>query len=69
MAAGEISRRAAGANNLTVERRNVLLRAWRYHVTRLSGSKVPVIFLDATLPTNSDQDRSLTNFFYGGDSR
>jgi starch phosphorylase len=35
----------------------------------LSGSKVPVIFLDANLPGNSDYDKSLTDYLYGGDAR
>jgi starch phosphorylase len=33
------------------------------------GSKVPVIFLDANLPSNSDYDKSLTDYLYGGDAR
>jgi starch phosphorylase len=55
--------------NVTVEGRGVQLRAWRYQVTGVSGSEVPVIFLDANLPGNSDYDRSLTDCLYGGDSR
>jgi starch phosphorylase len=31
------------------------------------GCKVPVYFLDADLPENSDWDRTLTDFLYGGD--
>ena len=44
---------------------------WQHEepVEWLSGSEVPVIFLDANLPGNSDCDRSLTGCFYGGDSR
>jgi starch phosphorylase len=34
----------------------------------VSGFKVPVYFLDADLPENSEWDRKLTHFLYGGDS-
>src|ERR1700730_7041718 len=44
--------------NVTVEGRSVQLRSWRYRVNGLTGSKVPVIFLDANLQGNSDYDRS-----------
>jgi len=52
-----------------VEGRSVQLRSWRYLVSGLSGSKVPVIFLDANLLGNSDYDKSLTDYLYGGDAR
>ena len=55
--------------NVTIEGRSVQLRASRYRVNGQSGSEVPVIFLDANLPGNSDYDRSLTGCLYGGDSR
>jgi glycogen phosphorylase len=35
----------------------------------VGGSKVPVIFLDANLQGNSDYDKSLTDYLYGGDMR
>jgi glycogen phosphorylase len=55
--------------NVTVEGRSVQLRVWRYHVNGLSGSKVPVVLLDANLQDNSDYDKSLTDSLYGGDAR
>jgi glycogen phosphorylase len=55
--------------NVTVEGRSVQLRAWRYHVNGLSGSKVLVVLLDANLQDNSDYDKSLTDSLYGGDAR
>ena len=54
---------------MIVEGRSVQLRSWRYLVSGLSGSKVPVIFLDANLLGNSDYDKSLTDYLYGGDAR
>ncbi|HEU4340185.1 MAG TPA: alpha-glucan family phosphorylase, partial [Candidatus Binatia bacterium] len=52
---------------VTVEGRTVRLRAWRYEVRGNGGFRVPVYFLDADLPENSDWDRTLTDFLYGGD--
>jgi len=54
--------------SVTMEGRIVHLRAWRYEVKGVSGFKVPVYFLDADLPENSEWDRKLTHFLYGGDS-
>ncbi len=54
---------------VTVEGRTVQLRAWRYEVSGTGGFTVPVYFLDADLPENSDWDRALTHFLYGGDRR
>lgn len=53
--------------SVKIEGRRVHLRAWRYEVQGISGFKVPVYFLDTDLPQNSDQDRPLTHFLYGGD--
>ncbi|MDZ7260498.1 MAG: alpha-glucan family phosphorylase [candidate division KSB1 bacterium] len=54
--------------SVTIEGRTVTLRAWKYEVSGYSGFKVPVYFLDADLPENSDWDRTLTHYLYGGDS-
>jgi glycogen phosphorylase len=48
--------------------RPVQLRCWRMNVTGVSGFVVPVYFLDSDLPENSEQDRTLTHWLYGGDS-
>jgi starch phosphorylase len=55
--------------SVVLEGRTVQLRAWRRDVSGLSGSALPVFFLDTDLPENSPQDRNLTHFLYGGDSR
>jgi glycogen phosphorylase len=54
---------------IIIEGRYVYLRAWKYEVTGCTGYKVPVYFLDTDLPENSDWDRTLTHFLYGGDQR
>jgi len=53
--------------SVTVEGRTVHLRSWKYEVTGVGGFPVPVYFLDADLPENSEWDRTLTHFLYGGD--
>lgn len=45
----------------------VLLRAWRYVCTGISGFRVSVYFLDTDLPENSEHNRGLTDQLYGGD--
>jgi glycogen phosphorylase len=50
-----------------VEGRTVHLRAWRYDVKGVAGYTVPIFFLDADLPENSEWDRGLTHSLYGGD--
>ena len=52
-----------------IEGRTVQLRAWKYEVRDTGDFYVPVFFLDADLPENSEWDRTLTDFLYGGDQR
>jgi starch phosphorylase len=56
-----------GRAAVTLEGRTVQLRSWRYEVRGSGGFRVPVYFLDADLPENSDWDRTLTDILYGGD--
>jgi starch phosphorylase len=51
-----------------IERRTIVIRAWRYEITGITGGKVPVYFLDTDLPENAAWDRTLTHFLYGGDA-
>ncbi|HHN64354.1 MAG TPA: alpha-glucan family phosphorylase [Nitrospirae bacterium] len=59
----EVPRRTA----VMIEGRTVHLRAWKYEVKGLSGHIVPVYLLDTDLPENSEWDRTLTHYLYGGD--
>jgi starch phosphorylase len=52
---------------VSLEGREIRLRAWKYEVGGVSGYVVPVYFLDADLPENSHWDRRLTDHLYGGD--
>jgi starch phosphorylase len=51
---------------VTVEGRKVHLRCWCYEVRGMEGI-VPVYLLDADLPDNGVEDRTLTDRLYGGD--
>src|SRR5947209_14462908 len=53
--------------SVPIEDRRVELRCWRYAVKGVHGFEVPVYFLDADLPSNTEADRALTGTLYGGD--
>jgi starch phosphorylase len=55
--------------SVTIEGRSIQIRAWKYEATGVDGYKVPVYFLDTDLPENSEWDRTLTHFLYGGNQR
>jgi glycogen phosphorylase len=52
---------------VSVEGRDVHVRAWRYPVVGASGHEVPVLLLDTSVPENEEWDRTLTDSLYGGD--
>ena len=52
-----------------LEGRAVAVTAWRYDIIGITGYPVPVIFLDTDLEENSEFDRGLTSFLYGGDEK
>lgn len=52
-----------------LEGRTVHLRTWRYDVKGIGGFIVPIYFLDTNLPENSEWDRGLSQYLYGGDER
>jgi starch phosphorylase len=51
-----------------LEGRPVQIRAWKYEVKGVSDATVPVYLLDCDLPENTEWDRKLTHYLYGGDS-
>ncbi len=53
--------------SVIIEGRTVILRAWKYDVAGPGDFTVPVYFLDADVPENSEWDRTLTHYLYGGD--
>ncbi|MFQ6104626.1 MAG: alpha-glucan family phosphorylase [Candidatus Glassbacteria bacterium] len=52
-----------------IEDRTVLIQCWRYDVIGMSGYSVPIIFLDTNIEGNSEYDRTLCDYLYGGDER
>jgi starch phosphorylase len=54
---------------VSIEGRVVKVTGWKYQLVGAGGYVVPVIFLDTDLEGNSDYDRSLTDWLYGGDER
>jgi len=53
--------------SVSIEGRTIILQAWKYTVKGVHKKSVPVYFLDANLPENSEYDRHLTDALYGGD--
>jgi glycogen phosphorylase len=54
---------------VSIEGRDVWLRAWRFDVKGVTGAVVPVFLLDSDLAENAQADRHLTDHLYGGDDR
>lgn len=52
---------------VSIEGRKVNVQTWEYIVKGVIGTTVPVYFLDTNLQENSEYDRRLTSFLYGGD--
>ena len=52
---------------ISIEDRAIELRCWKYEVHGIGGYTIPIYFLDTDVSENSDYDRALTNFLYGGD--
>ena len=54
-------------SSVTIEGREVQVRAWKFTVKGVRGHEVPVYLLDTKLPENSEWDQTLTDTLYGGD--
>lgn len=55
--------------SVEVEGRQVHVRCWKYEVRGETSFCAPVYFLDSDLKENTEFDRSLTDYLYGGDER
>jgi starch phosphorylase len=53
---------------LTVQGRELLVRAWRFDVIGVTGHVIPVFLLDTDVEGNDEWDRHLTDHLYGGDT-
>jgi starch phosphorylase len=52
-----------------IQGRDVRLQAWHYDYQSPTGGKVPIFYLDTDVEGNSDEDRDITAYLYGGDYR
>ncbi len=52
---------------VTISGKKVSVGGWVYYWKSFTGGMVPVIFLDTQLEENSPEDRTLTDYLYGGD--
>ncbi len=52
---------------VNIEGRDVWVRGWLYVLKGHLGGKEPVILLDTDLDENSEDDRKITHYLYGGD--
>jgi len=55
--------------NVNIDGRDVKVRAWLYQYKGVGDFIVPVFFLDTNVDGNSEWDRELTKYLYGGDNR
>ncbi len=54
---------------VTLEGRTVWVAAWLYVLEGHMNGRQPVILLDTDLPENDPEDREITHYLYGGDTR
>ena len=54
--------------SVTIEGREVWVRAWLHFIEGHLGDQLPVVLLDTDLPENDAADRELTHYLYGGDA-
>ncbi|MCI0490845.1 MAG: alpha-glucan family phosphorylase [Blastocatellia bacterium] len=54
---------------IDIEQRKVSVRAWQHDFIGISGYVVPLILLDTNVEGNTDYDRALSDYLYGGDDR
>ena len=53
---------------ITMQGRDVMIRAWRFDVVGVTGHVIPVFLLDTDIEGNDPWDRTLTDKLYGGDN-
>lgn len=54
---------------VSLEGREVAVQAWLYVQKSVTGGKIPILFLDTDIETNTPDDRTITQTLYGGDLR
>ncbi|WP_263381974.1 alpha-glucan family phosphorylase [Granulicella arctica] len=59
---------AAQTVTITMQGREITVRAWRFDVVGVTGHIIPVFLLDTNIESNTPYDRQLTDHLYGGDT-
>ena len=54
---------------VSIENREVKIKAWLYEHQSVTGGVVPILFLDTDVEGNMPEDRRITDVLYGGDER
>ncbi|HIH24874.1 TPA: alpha-glucan family phosphorylase, partial [Candidatus Woesearchaeota archaeon] len=54
---------------VSIQGRDVQVRAWQYTLIGSSEYEIPIILLDTNVAENTKEDREITAFLYGGDQR
>ncbi len=54
--------------SITMQGREIAIRAWRFDVIGVTGHVIPVFLLDTDIEGNDPYDRHLTDHLYGGDT-
>jgi len=54
---------------VSIENREVKIKAWLYEYQSVTGGVVPILFLDTDVEGNMPEDRRITDVLYGGDER
>nr|WP_053225317.1 alpha-glucan family phosphorylase [Simkania negevensis] len=52
---------------LEIDNRKIQVRAWKFEIKSLTNFSIPILFLDTNLPENTEGDRALSDYLYGGD--
>jgi starch phosphorylase len=55
--------------NVKISGRDVKIGVWVYEQESLTGGTIPVLFLTTDVEGNSQEDREITDFLYGGDEK
>jgi len=52
-----------------IEGREVRVKCWKKTYKGIKNYEVPILFLDTNVPGNSEYDKTLTSYLYGGDTK
>lgn len=53
--------------SVKIDGRDVWIGGWLYVIEGINGGQQPAVLLDTDFPENSEEDRKITHYLYGGD--